>query len=288
MTNLSRPSWKSLMSDNKPLLLPGAYDALCARLIERAGFEAFVIGGFPLMGSRYALPDIGLAGLGEMAAGVADILNATTLPVLVDADHGYGDVKNVTHTVRTYEKMGVAALFLEDQRSPKRCGHHAGKSVVPSEDMEMKIRAAVAARSDPSLFLIARTDARAVEGLDATLRRAERYIKAGADGIFVEAPESEEELAQIARSFDVPQMCNMLIGGVTPILSNRDLHAMGFQMIVHGTTLIKRVARVLEQTLAQLKEDSLDCNTSDFFSLAEFMDLNGAEEWADIENKFSS
>jgi 2-methylisocitrate lyase-like PEP mutase family enzyme len=275
------------VSGDTPLVLPGAYDALSARLIERAGFEAFVIGGFPLLGSRYALPDIGLAGLGEMASGVADILSATTLPVLVDADHGYGDAKNVTRTVRTYEKMGVAALLLEDQRSPKRCGHAAGKSVVPAEEMETKIRAAVAARNDSSLFLIARTDARAIEGLDATLRRAERYINAGADGIFVEAPESEEELVTIARSFDVPQMCNMLIGGTTPILSNRDLHAMGFQMIVHGTTLIKRVAKVLEQTLAQLKEDTLDCNTDEFFTLTEFMRLNGADEWAEIEEKFS-
>ncbi len=287
MGGSKRPSWQSLMSKDGPLVLPGAYDALSARLIERAGFDAFIIGGFPLLGSRYALPDIGLAGLGEMAAGVTDILSATTLPVLVDADHGYGDVKNVTRTVRTYEQMGVAALLLEDQRSPKRCGHAAGKSVVSVEEMEARIRAAAAARTDSSLFLIARTDARAIEGLDDTLRRAERYILAGANGIFVEAPQSEEELEKIASSFDVPLMCNMLVGGVTPILSNRDLHAMGFQMIVHGTTLIKRVARVLEQTLAQLKDDTLDCNTQDFFSLTEFMNLNGAENWAEIENQFA-
>jgi len=287
MTELSRPTWMSLMNGESPLVLPGAYDALSARLIERAGFDAFVIGGFPLLGSRYALPDIGLVGLGEMASGVADILSATSLPVLVDADHGYGDVKNVTRTVRTYQKMGVAALLLEDQTSPKRCGHAAGKSVVPVEEMESRIRAAAAARDDSSLFLIARTDARATEGLDATLRRVERYIDAGADGIFVEAPESEAELIQIARSFDVPQMCNMLIGGVTPILSNHDLHAMGFQMIVHGTTLIKRVAKVLEQTLAQMRDDNLDCDSDDFFTLAEFMRLNGADDWAELEERFS-
>ena len=287
MTELSRPTWKSLLSGASPLVLPGAYDALCARLIERAGFNALVIGGFPLLGSRYALPDIGLVGLGEMASGVADILSATSLPVLVDADHGYGDVKNVTRTVRTYEKMGVAALLLEDQRSPKRCGHAAGKSVVPVEEMESKIRAAAAARDDSSLFLIARTDARATEGLDATLRRVERYIKAGADGIFVEAPQSESELIRIASSFDVPQMCNMLFGGITPIMSNHDLHAMGFKMIVHGTTLIKRVARALEQTLAQLKNDNLQCNADDFFTLAEFMQLNGSDDWAELEERFS-
>ncbi len=285
MTTSFRTSWKSLMNSDSPLVLPGAYDALSARLIERAGFDAYIIGGFPLLGSRYALPDIGLAGLGEMASGVADILGATTLPVLVDADHGYGDVKNVIHTVRTYERLGVSALLLEDQCAPKRCGHLAGKRVVSVDEMEAKIRAAVSARSDASTFLIARTDARAVEGLDATLRRAERYIAAGADGLFIEAPQSEAELLKIAGSFDVPQMCNMLIGGVTPILSCKELHEIGFQMIVHGTTLIKRVAKVLKDTLAQLKDDSLDCSTEDFVLLDEFMQITNKADWAEIENK---
>jgi len=288
MTATPRLSWKALMNSDQPLVLPGAYDALSARLIERAGFDAFIIGGFPLLGSRYALPDIGLVGLGEMASGVADILNATTLPVLVDADHGYGDVKNVTRTVRTYERMGVAALLLEDQCAPKRCGHLAGKRIVPVEDMEVKIKAAVSARSNSSTFLIARTDARAIEGLDATLRRAERYIAAGADGLFIEAPQSEAELVKIASSFDVPQMCNMLIGGVTPILSCKELHAIGFQMIVHGTTLIKRVAKVLENTLVQLRNDDLDCNPEDFVSLDEFMRITNEADWAEIENRFGT
>ena len=287
MTEPNRPSWKTLLRGDRPLVLPGAYDALSAKLIERAGFDAFVIGGFPLLGSRYGLPDIGLVGLGEMVAGVADILDATSLPVLVDADHGYGDVKNVTHTVRTYERMGVAALLLEDQRAPKRCGHSAGKSVVSIEEMEAKVRAAAAARSDPSLFLIARTDARAINGLDDALCRAERYILAGADGIFIEAPQSEKELIEIAHSFDVPQMCNMLVGGVTPILSNGELYAMGFQMIVHGTTLVKRVARVIELTLSQLKEDTLKYDPEDFVSLAEFMQISGMEDWAEIETRFA-
>ena len=286
MTTTLRTSWKSLMNSSEPLVLPGAYDALSARMIERAGFDAYIIGGFPLLGSRYALPDIGLAGLGEMASGVADIVNATTLPVLVDADHGYGDVKNVTHTVRTYERMGIAALLLEDQCAPKRCGHLAGKRIVSVEEMEAKIQAAVSARSDASTFLIARTDARAVEGLDATLRRAERYIAAGADGLFIEAPQSEAELVKIAGCFDVPQMCNMLIGGVTPILSCRELHSIGFQMIVHGTTLIKRVARVLEEILAQLRDDRLDCSPEYFVSLDEFMQITGKANWVEIDRRF--
>ncbi len=143
-----RMPWSELLGRGRPLVLPGAYDALSARLIERAGFDAFVIGGFGLVGSRYGLPDLGLVGLGEMAAGMADILAATRLPALVDGDNGYGDAKNVTRTVRTYEAMGAAALLLEDQSSPKRCGHAAGKKVVATAEMEVKIRAAAADEDD--------------------------------------------------------------------------------------------------------------------------------------------
>ena len=277
------PTWRELLTAARPLVLPGAYDALSARLIEHEGFEATVIGGFSLAGSRYGLPDIGLLGLAEMAAGVTDIINASNLAVLVDADDGYGDVKSVARTVRTYERIGVAALLLEDQVSPKRCGHAAGKDVVSPEIMEGKIRAAVATRSSENLFIIARTDARAVHGLDDALRRCERYIAAGADGIFVEAPETVEELERIARTFDVPQMANMLIGGRTPILSCHDLYEIGFQMVVHGTTLIKRVTRVLQDLLEDLRADALDCALDNFATLDEFMRLTDIEGWQEIE-----
>lgn len=276
-------TWRELLAPPRPLVLPGAYDALSAKLIEQAGFEATVIGGFSLVGSRYGLPDIGLVGLAEMAAGVRDIVNASNLAILIDADDGYGDVKNVARTVQTYERIGAAALLIEDQVSPKRCGHTAGKDVVSAEIMEGKIRAAVATRRSENLFIIARTDARAVHGLDEALRRSERYIAAGADGIFVEAPETVEELERIARTFDVPQMANMLIGGRTPILSCHDLYEMGFKMIVHGTTLIKRVAKVLQETLDMLRVDSLDCLSDDFATLDDFMRLVDIQAWQDIE-----
>ncbi len=276
--------WRDLVTMDRPFVLPGAYDALSAKLIERQGFDGYVIGGFPLVGARYGIPDIGLVGLGEMAQGMRDIINAVNIPALVDGDHGYGDVKNVVHTMRTYEAMGAGAIFLEDQVAPKRCGHAAGKSVVEPEVMEEKIRIAASSRESKDFFLIARTDSRASHGLDDAMRRSERYLNAGADGIFIEAPQSVEELERIANAFDVPQMCNMLIGGSTPILSNRELHEMGFSMIVHGTTLIKRVARVLELLLADLHADKLQCNTEDFTSLKEFMELVGLEEWQKIEN----
>ena len=169
--------WRDLVSMDRPFVLPGAYDALSAKLIERQGFDGYVIGGFPLVGARYGIPDIGLVGLGEMAQGMRDIINAVKIPALVDGDHGYGDVKNVVHTMRTYEAMGAGAIFLEDQVAPKRCGHAAGKSVVEPVIMEEKIRVAASSRESKDFFLIARTDSRASHGLDDAMRRSERYFK---------------------------------------------------------------------------------------------------------------
>src|SRR5881227_3143818 len=162
-------AWKDLLDQHSPVQLPAAHDALTAKLIERAGFHAFQIGGFALVGARHGLPDIDLVRFGEQAEGVRDILAAARIPVLVDADDGYGDVKNVTHTVRSYEAMGVSAIFLEDQLAPKRCGHMARKRVVPTKFMEQKIRAAIAARNSSDFFLIARTDALEPCGLDEAL-----------------------------------------------------------------------------------------------------------------------
>ncbi len=279
--------WRDLLHKDRPFVLPGAYDALSAKLIEQQGFEGFVIGGFPLVGSRYGLPDIGLVGLGEMAEGMRDIINAANIPALVDGDHGYGDVKNVVRTMRTYEAMGAGAIFLEDQVAPKQCGHTKGKAVVAPSVMAEKIRVAAASRDNKDFFLIARTDSRALYGLDDALRRSEIYLNAGADGIFIEAPKSIEELERIVKAFDVPQMCNMLIGGETPILSNHELHEMGFKMIVHGTTLIKRVARALEQVLTDLHADRLECKSEDFITLEQFMLLTGLKDWKKIEESAS-
>src|SRR5256885_4658916 len=164
---VERPSWRSLLQRHKLLQLPAAHDALSAKLIERAGFVAYQVGGFSLEGARFGVPDIDLIRFGEKSEAVREIIAASDLPVLVDCDDGYGDVKNVTHTVNVYEQMGVSAIFIEDQRPPKRCGHMAGKEVVPPEEMAEKIRAAAAARSDKdSIFIIARSDAEQVNRLD--------------------------------------------------------------------------------------------------------------------------
>jgi 2-methylisocitrate lyase-like PEP mutase family enzyme len=215
-------------AEKRFLVVPGVHDALSARLVEKIGFEAYFIGGFPAVGARYGVPDIGLKGFGEISACVRDIVAACDLPVLVDGDDGYGDVKNVVHMVQSYERMGVSAIMIEDQQWPKRCGHMVGKKVVSVDLAEAKIRAACAERLDPETWILARTDARAVYDLDEAMRRAERYIAAGADGIFVEAPRSVEELAIIGKAFDVPQICNPLIGGHTPILSMEQSAALGF------------------------------------------------------------
>jgi 2-methylisocitrate lyase-like PEP mutase family enzyme len=282
----TRPTWRQLLDRDRPLVLPGAYDALTARLIEMAGFSAYVIGGYPVVGARYGVPDIGLCGLGEISAAMRDIMGASSLPVLIDADDGYGDVKNVTRTVRIYEQMGASAIFIEDQVSPKRCGHMDGKAVVPVHTMEHKIRAAVAARDSSETFLIARTDARAVEGLDGALRRADRYVRAGADGIFIEAPLSIEELERIGRDVEVPQFCNMLAGGRTPILTNHELFQMGFEMVVHGITLVMQAAKLFRESLQAIKEDRVDYSPATIATFDEFKEIMGFQQWVEIEDRF--
>jgi len=285
-TRTTRPTWRELLSREKPLLLPLAHDALAARLIERAGFSAYAIGGFPLVGARHALPDIGLVGLGEMNEGMRDIMAASPLPVLVDGDDGYGDVKNVTRTIRSYEQLGAAAILIEDQVAPKRCGHMAGKSVVPADVMATKLRAAAAAR-EAGIFLIARTDARAVHGLDDALRRAELYLKSGADGVFIEAPESPEELARVGSEFrHVPQMANMLEGGRTPLIPPAELFRLGFAMVAYPTTLIFRVTRTIEKALADLKAGQLTL-AGEGVDFEAFKDVVGFAPWADVEDRFA-
>jgi 2-methylisocitrate lyase-like PEP mutase family enzyme len=282
-----RPSWKALLKREKPLLLPCAHDALSARLIERAGFDAYAIGGYALVGSRYAIPDIGLVGFGEMSAGIRDIISASNLPVMVDADNGYGDVKNVAHAVLGYEAMGVSALFMEDQTAPKRCGHMAGKTVIDAGEMAAKIRAAAGARNSPDTFIIARTDARAVHGIDEALRRGEIYLEAGADGLFIEAPENVEELTRIGRTFQgVPQIANMVEGGgQTPVLPPTELYRLGFVMVTYPTTLLFRVARTIEKALADLKAGRA-LQDGDSVDFAAFKDITGYQKWSRIEGEY--
>ena len=278
-------TFRDLVASERPLVLPGAHDALSALLIEQAGFKAFFIGGFPVAGVRYGVPDIGLLGAREFADAYRDILAVTRLPVLVDADNGYGDHKNVVHVVHALERLGAQALFFEDQVSPKRCGHIAGKALVETSEMESKIRAAAGERTNRDTFIIARTDAREVVGMDEALRRGERYRRAGADGLFIEAPVSVEEMEQIGRAFDVPLLANMLEGGRTPILKPRELEALGFRIVIYGISLLMRATRTMQETLADIREGEMKLSGTGV-SFEEYKNIVGMREWSRIEDRY--
>jgi 2-methylisocitrate lyase-like PEP mutase family enzyme len=289
-TKVIRPSWRKLLKQKKLIQLPAAHDALTAKLIEKAGFSAYQVGGFALDGGRFALPDIDLTRFGEKSEAVREIIAASDLPALVDADDGYGDVKNVTHTVRLYEEMGVSAIFIEDQKPPKRCGHMAGKEVVPPEEMAQKIRAAVSARRDKdSMFLIARTDAVEPNGLDDALRRCELYLKAGADALYVEAEHDEKQLARVARAFRGEWLvANMLEGGgKTPWLLPRHLGQMGYSMVLYPTTVLFQMTHAMKVALQNLR-DGRQMDISRAVTMKEFEAIVDLPRWALIEGRFRS
>ena len=273
------------VADKRILVVPGAHDALSARLIQRIGFETYFIGGFPTVGARYGVPDLGIKGFGEISAAVRDIMAACDLPVFVDGDDGYGDVKNVVHTVNTYERMGVSAILIEDQLWPKRCGHMEGKKVVPVELAEAKIRAATAERLNPETWILARTDARQVHDLDEAMRRAERYIRAGADGIFIEAPRTIEELQRIGRAFDVPQICNPLMGGHTPILTMEELGELGFHCAVLGLDTLMHAAKAIEAVLVDMKSGRFALRDAGM-DFETYKQVVGYDAWRGIEERF--
>jgi 2,3-dimethylmalate lyase len=272
-----------------PLVMPGAHDAISAQLIARAGFKAYFIGGFPLVGARYGLPDVGLAALGEISAGVRDIIGGgANLPVLVDGDNGYGDAKTAVHVLHTYERMGAAAIFFEDQLSPKRCGHMAGKQLMPAERMEASLRAVAGERMRPDTFIIARTDARELHGLDEALHRGERYLRAGADGLFIEAPASLEELARVGGAFKgVPQLANMLEGGRTPLLPPAELGRLGFSMAIYGISLLMHATRAMQGVLAELARGGIGF-AGGGVGFEEYKGIVGFEKWSRIETTYGS
>ena len=285
----AKPTWHELLQSlHEPLLLPSAHDALTALILQQSGFKAYQIGGYSVVGARFAWPDIALAQFGEMSSSAREIMTASSLPVMMDCDDGYGDAKNVTNTVRTYERMGVSAIFLEDQSAPKRCGHMAGKNVVPTETMEGKLKAALAARST-DLFVVARCDARAPLGLDEALRRGERYLNTGADGLFIEAPQSVEEVKKIADTFKGRHLVSNMLegGGKTPLIPPAELYAMGFSMIFYPTSLIFRVARVLQDAAADI-QNGLYTAEEKGMSFKQYTDLVGLPAWTKIQDEFSS
>jgi 2-methylisocitrate lyase-like PEP mutase family enzyme len=245
-----------------PLVAPGAYDALTARIAAQVGAEAVYMTGFGVAGSYLGVPDIGIVSATEMIDRVRALAAAASpVPLIADGDNGHGGTSNVERLVRAYEQAGAAGIQLEDQVLPKRCGHMEGKEVVTLEEGAMKIRAAAAARDDKDFHIIARTDARSVQGLDEALRRADAYLKAGADILFVEAPQSETELRAVADRFKgVPLVANMVEDGKTPMLSVADLGALGFRLILFPISSLLAAARTAQRVyagiLAQGKPDT--------------------------------
>lgn len=238
-----------------PLLLPGAPNALGARIIADLGFEAVYLSGAGLTNTYLAMPDLGFVGLAEIAQHTATMRDAMDLPIIVDADTGFGNALNVRHTVRTLERAGASAIQLEDQVNPKRCGHFSGKDVVGLAEARSRIRAAADARQDPNLLILARTDARATLGFEAAIERAAAFIEDGADITFVEAPENVDEIRQIpARLANTPQLVNLVVGGRTPIIGFDELGAMGFRLVLYANVALQGAVYGMQAALGQLKQ----------------------------------
>jgi 2-methylisocitrate lyase-like PEP mutase family enzyme len=237
------------------LLVPGAGNALTARIIQDTGFEAVYVTGAGIANTLLGAPDIGLVTLSELAATTEAISEICTLPLIVDIDTGFGNAVNTYRTVRVLERAGACALQIEDQEFPKRCGHFSGKAVIPVAEMTAKIRAATDARDDENLLIIARTDARAIDGLEAALDRAGQFIEAGADLTFVEAPVSADEMRAITARLAVPQVANMVVGGRTPLLPQTTLADIGFSLVLYANAPLQAAMRAMSGVLQALKRD---------------------------------
>jgi methylisocitrate lyase len=246
---------RDLLKSPEILIAPGAHNAFTAKIIEQAGFKAVYMTGSGAAMDLLGLPDLGFLTMSEMVAHARNIVQATSLPVIADADTGYGNALNVMRTVREYEGAGVAGLHIEDQVAPKRCGHFSGKEVISREEMIGKIKAALDSRRDQNLVVIARTDARAVLGLQEAIERGVAYAEAGADMIFVDAPESAEELSLIARSIPAPLMANLSEGGKTPLLSAQELQDMGYKLVIYPRSAAGAAAKAIQELMAVLKRD---------------------------------
>ncbi len=263
----------------------GAHDTLTAVMIEQVGFESVFISGFGASASLYGLPDLNFVSLNEMVAATRRMAHRVSIPVLADADTGHGDLHNAMHCVAEFEGTGAAGIILEDQIFPKRCGHFGGKEVISSEEMVIKIKAAVRARNDPDFVIVARTDAREPNGLDDAIDRVNRYCDAGADIAFVEAPLSVEELEQICRRVEYPKLANMLVFGKTPILSAVELEDLGFKIIVASIDSGLIEAKIMRQMAEVFKRDGHTKAMRDMtVDLNEFKEMLGVDKFLSLRD----
>ena len=280
-----RKRLRKLVEAEEILILPGAYDALSAKLAQAAGFQAVYLTGYGQSASKLGEPDVGLMCMSEMAERTRDIAMAVDIPVACDADTGFGGPVNVIRTVREYERAAAAAIQLEDQTMPKKCGHMLGRQVVPAEEMAEKIRAAAAARGDPDFLIIARTDARTEHGIDEAIRRGRLYEEAGADIIFIESLETVDEMKRVNREIRKPTIANMVEGGRTPFLPARELQEIGYSAVIFPITTLYAAAKAVYDVLADLRENGTSVGSADrMLCFREFNELIGLPAVRKIES----
>ncbi|HWR06093.1 isocitrate lyase/PEP mutase family protein [Sporomusa sp.] len=278
---------RQLLANKGIIVAPGAHDALTAKIIEKTGFPAVYMTGYGQAASHLGKPDVGLLTMTEMVARAANIVEAVNIPVIADADTGFGNAINVMRTVREYEKAGVAAIQLEDQVAPKKCGHMTGRQVVPQAEMVGKIKAAADARRDKDLVIIARTDARTVHGIEEAMARAKAYEEAGADILFIESPESLEEMKRITSAFTVPVLANMVEGGRTPLVPVPELAAIGYNIVIYPTASTYTMALAITQLMENLKRTGTTAGMLDqMVTFTEFNELIGLPQIRETENTY--
>lgn len=279
---------RQLMGQGGPVVAPGGYDGISARMIERAGFPAVYASGGAIARAT-GLPDLGLLSLSEVTDRLIPIVDAVTIPVIADADTGYGNALNAQHMVRAFERAGVAGFHVEDQHFPKRCGHYDDKSIVPTREMTQKLRAIRDAATDPDLVVIARTDGLAVEGFEATIDRAHAYMEAGADVIFVEAPTSIDQIEQIAERLPYPKLINMFAGGKTPLVPTDRLGELGYAIVIIPSDLQRAALWAMEQTLHAIRRDGDSHALQDrMVSFAEREAIIGTADWLARDKTYSA
>ena len=284
----TRKTLRALVEARRGVLVPGAFNALSARVIEDLGFEALYITGAGVTNMWFGLPDQGFMGLAEIADHTARIRDAVALPLIVDADTGFGNALNVRHAVRTLERAGADCIQLEDQVAPKRCGHFSGKEVIPTEEAVGKIKAAVDARRDPDLMIMARTDACATLGFEAAVERALRFAEAGADLLFVEAVTTPEEIRALPGRLPVPQLMNMVIGGRTPITDAQELESLGYGVVLYANAALQGAVAGMQKALGVLKaQRRIDEDPALVAPFAERQRLVGKPGWDELEKRYS-
>ena len=286
---MKRQTLRDRLRPGKTIVAPGVYDLISASMLNQHPADAGYMTGFGVVASYLGLPDAGLATYTDMVDRAGRIAAALNMPLIADADTGYGGLLNVRHTVRGYEAAGVAAIQIEDQEFPKKCGHTPDRRVIPAKDMVRKIEVAVDSRSSGDMMIIARTDARTGLGLDEALCRGEAFAKAGADILFIEAPESVEELAQIGRSFDLPLVANMVEGGKTPVLPREELAELGFQIAIYPATGFLATAAALDGVYATLAKDGTTAGHDiELYNFKAFCDVVGFGDVHEFERRWAN